>query len=92
VQEYEDILYISKNLVFDGASYWLQTGSIRQGPFCPECYNKDGLLVRLAEQGGEWRCHQCASNFGYERTLNRQPERPAVAMSQRIAKVIPLYK
>ncbi|MFV0421291.1 hypothetical protein [Oleidesulfovibrio sp.] len=92
IQEYEDILYISKNLVFDGNSYWLHTGSIRQGPFCPECYNKEGLLVRLSQQEGQWRCNHCASHFGQERTAVRKPERPTVAMGQRVAKVIPLYK
>ena len=34
VQEYEDILYLARNLVFDGSCYWLLTGSLRQGPFC----------------------------------------------------------
>lgn len=92
VQEYEDILYISKNLIFDGNSYWLHTGSIRQGPFCPECYNKEGLLVRLVQQDGQWICNHCASLFGKERTMVRKQERPTVAMGQRVAKVIPLYK
>lgn len=58
IQEYEDALYLARNLFNDGEFYWLITGSIKQGPFCPECYNRDGLLMRLA---GEWEERCCPS-------------------------------
>ena len=45
IQGYEDILYLSRSLIFDGIFFWLVTGSIKQGPFCPVCYNRDGLLT-----------------------------------------------
>ncbi len=63
VQEYEDILYLAKNLEFDGFSYWLKTVGVKQGPFCQECFDKDGLLIRLHEQGENWRCLTCNSEF-----------------------------
>jgi len=59
VQEYEDILYISKNLVFDGSCYWLITGSIKQGPFCEKCYSGAGILIRLIDGRSGMRCPMC---------------------------------
>lgn len=61
VQEFEDILYLSRNLVFDGFCYWLITGNIKQGPFCQSCYNRDGVLVRLAAHEGMWQCATCGT-------------------------------
>lgn len=63
VQEYEDILYLSRNLILDGKYYWLITGSIKQGPFCPHCYDQDGLLMRLAGDPGERYCTMCRMNY-----------------------------
>lgn len=64
VAEYEDILYLAKNLEYDGRCYWLFTGSIRQGPFCRKCYDEHGLLTRLHEEGGDqWQCLSCGCRF-----------------------------
>lgn len=77
VQGYEDILYLSRNLVFDGSFFWLITGSIKQGPFCPVCYNRDGLLLRLTDDGTCRHCLTCGSRFTRsntppEKQLSRQ--------------------
>ena len=61
VQEYEDILFISKNLLFDGSCYWLMTSGVKQGPFCRNCYAQDGQLIRLVEMTDAWRCPNCNS-------------------------------
>ncbi|BFR47719.1 hypothetical protein RVX_R07800 [Nitratidesulfovibrio sp. HK-II] len=67
VQEFEDILYLSRNLVFDGFCYWLITGNIKQGPFCQSCYNRDGVLVRLAAaHDGKWQCATCGATYERE--------------------------
>ncbi len=63
LQEYEDILYLARNLVFDGRFYWLETGSMRQGPFCPQCYDEDGLLMRLSGEREERFCTTCRISF-----------------------------
>ena len=63
VQGYEDILYLSRNLVFDGSFYWLMTGSIKQGPFCPSCYNREGFLLRLTDDGKARQCLTCGAQF-----------------------------
>lgn len=59
VQEYEDILYIAKNLIFDGSCYWLMTGNIKQGPFCEKCYSGAGILIRLIDGRSGMRCPMC---------------------------------
>ena len=63
IQGYEDILHLSRSLVFDGIFYWLITGNIKQGPFCPTCYNRDGLLLRLSDDGYVRHCLTCGSRF-----------------------------
>lgn len=62
IREYEDILYLARNFVFDGVFYWLITGSIKQGPFCPNCYNRDGQLVRITDMRPK-RCAMCGEVF-----------------------------
>lgn len=63
VQEFEDILYLSKNLVLVDGFYWLKVGSVRQGPFCPDCYQRDGALTRLEGQKHHLRCSYCGSMY-----------------------------
>lgn len=61
VQEFEDILYLSKNLICIGDFYWLKVGSVRQGPFCPNCYQRDGALTRLECHKEHLLCPYCGS-------------------------------
>ena len=63
LQEYEDILYLKDNLHLRGQFYWLVTGSIRQGPFCPRCYDQHGLLIRLAGEPSDRRCSYCGAHY-----------------------------
>ncbi len=63
VQEFEDILYLSRNLIFDQQFYWLITGRIKQGPFCPTCYDLDGILIRLSGEKNLRQCSLCNSQF-----------------------------
>lgn len=68
IQGYEDIVHLSRSLIFDGIFYWLITGSIKQGPFCPACYNRDGLLLRLTDDGASRHCQTCGSLFARSRS------------------------
>ena len=68
IQGYEDILHLARSLVFDGIFYWLITGNIKQGPFCPTCYNRDGLLLRLSDDGAVRHCLTCSSRFARAQT------------------------
>ena len=59
IREFEDILFFSKNITFDGDCYWLFTGPIKQGPFCQNCYEQDGTLYRLELRDEQWICTDC---------------------------------
>ncbi len=72
VQEFEDILFFSRNLIFDGTCYWLLTGTLRQGPFCHSCFTQDGRLARLTERGPVWVCSIC----GTEHDRDERPSEP----------------
>ncbi|THB66244.1 MAG: hypothetical protein D6E12_10995 [Desulfovibrio sp.] len=92
IQEFEDVLFIAKNLEYDGFSYWLKTGTVRQGPFCRRCFDKDGLLIRLNEDEAKWKCLTCGSQ--YDHPVDMRPDLPAEpgpAKSEQ-GKVIHLYK
>jgi hypothetical protein len=67
VCEYEDILYLARNFVFDGSFYWLITGNIKQGPFCPNCYNRNGQMVRITDMHPR-RCAVCGEIYELPRT------------------------
>jgi hypothetical protein len=86
VHEFEDILYLARNLVFDGACYWLITGGIKQGPFCPHCYNRGGILIRLDFEEGLWRCVSCGATQDHECSPSA---RPPAESGGKPAKVIP---
>jgi hypothetical protein len=75
IQEFEDILYLARNLTFDGEFYWLETGSIKQGPFCPNCYDRDGLLMRLSGERHDRFCTACRETY-------KQVDRMAAAVPQ----------
>lgn len=89
VQEYEDILYLARNLVFDGSAYWLMTGSLRQGPFCRQCYAERGRLVRLIETDGAFQCPACVLEIPMqeEETKTQAEVRPAAQ-----AKILPFAR
>jgi hypothetical protein len=59
VQEFEDILFLSQNLVTEGGQYWLRMGSVSHGPFCKPCYEYTGKLIRLESHKSVWRCPYC---------------------------------
>ncbi len=92
VQEFEDIFYLSKNLVFDGSYYWLITGSIKQGPFCSNCYNKSGVLMRLHENGEQRKCYHCGAVYERDAMAPVAQGEEKNAGPHRLAKVIHLYK
>ena len=72
VQEFEDILFLSQNLISAGELYWLRTGSIQHGPFCKSCYEYSGKLIRLESHKNVWRCPYCG--VLHSRTPALQPD------------------
>lgn len=65
LQTMEDILYLRKNLFEEHGFYWLRTaGGVKQGPFCPHCYELEGGLVRLEKRVDQGLiCPYCNSTY-----------------------------
>jgi hypothetical protein len=63
VQTFEDVLYLSQNLYEENGLYWLRTSGLKQGPFCPRCYESEGGLVRLEKNGRDLRCSYCHADY-----------------------------
>lgn len=85
VKEYDDILHFSENLIFDGNYYWLKTGSVRHGPFCADCCNDEGMLVRLPHGHTKKICWRCGKQY------LPQPARTSAPTERKMGKVIPLH-
>ncbi len=66
IQEFEDILFLSKALYFDNEFYWLRNDGQAQGPFCPHCYQGDGTLFRLRLQENALYCGCCSSVYAFD--------------------------
>lgn len=92
LQEFEDILYLAKNLEYDGHSYWLKTGTIKQGPFCQSCFDRDGLLIRLGESGDQWKCLSCGAVYQRDEAAAISTVRENPGRRESGGKVIHLYK
>ena len=87
IQEFENVLYLSNNLIFDGYCYWLLTGSIKQGPFCQACYDREGALIRLERAEDEWNCPVCNASCERMPVHHALPRR-----APRTAKILPFAR
>ena len=95
LQELEDIIYLANSLINDEELYWLKTGSVRQGPFCKNCYDTKGVLLRMYDRDSEWRCYACGSAHQQKSLYSGGSEREDSAQNfttGQSRKVIPLYK
>ncbi len=93
LHELEEILSISRNIIFDGDAYWLISGGEKQGPFCPKCYHANGDLIRMHVYKKDefnlktkWVCPHCS--FSAEPDVDLDTGK---APSQR-AKIIPFMQ
>jgi hypothetical protein len=63
-------LEIKKNLEYEHQVYWIKKGNgTRDGPYCPLCYDKDRMLIRLilithvAYEDPHYSCGYCNSYY-----------------------------
>ena len=63
LQSLEDVLYLSENLYEKNGFYWLKIKDLQQGPFCPCCYEAEGVLIRLDKHKTGFECPYCYSGF-----------------------------
>lgn len=64
IKALEEAADISSKVKYQAPYYWLIEGESRDGPFCQQCYDHDGLLIRLQGSGdGYWNCKTCKNNY-----------------------------
>ena len=47
IRALERELHLRDILSFDGQFYWTGAGEIKDGPYCPTCYDTEHLMMRL---------------------------------------------
>lgn len=55
----EDTAFLAENLHLTDGFYWLTANDVRQGPFCPRCYESEGGLIRLERSQKGLHCPYC---------------------------------
>lgn len=69
IKELEDALKIKRELKWEIPFYYLDEVDSKDGPYCQQCYDKDGKLIRLQEPrtgSGALECKTCGKHF-YEK-------------------------
>ena len=59
----EDAAFLNENLQSQNGFYWLFTNNLRQGPFCPHCYESEGGLIRLERSHKTLCCPYCHATY-----------------------------
>lgn len=59
----EDAICLAETLTLEKGFYWLSAGGLRQGPFCPRCYEYEGGLIRLERARGSLCCPYCHATY-----------------------------
>lgn len=54
-------------LTYEAPYYWKIEGTVKDGPFCQQCYDSSNELVRLQKDDsygeGAWECKKCKNQF-----------------------------
>ena len=66
IKELAETLHTKKNVVWESPWYWHVDGGKKDGPFCQQCYDKDGTLIRLQDyRNGYWGCLNCKNSYDF---------------------------
>ena len=84
LQTLEDILYLSQNLYEENGFYWLRTAGVKQGPFCPHCYESEGGLIRLEKQRKGLSCSYCNADYKSRINIMAEADEPFTGRQARI--------
>ena len=64
VGELEQQLQTRGKLTWVDPAYWLESDKGPQGPYCQQCYDTSGKLVRLQDHSdGHFECKACKNDF-----------------------------
>ena len=76
VKELEESLEIKENITWEAPYYFIEKDGEKDGPFCQNCYDKDGKLIRLQgsrSNAGYWKCHCCDKSVRDDNYVERSP-------------------
>ena len=59
----EECLDFSKNLCKEKGLYWLKTVGLRQGPYCPRCFDNEEILIKLDKKENCRVCPICGEVY-----------------------------
>lgn len=59
----EEAVHLSTALYPKNGAYWLATEGVHQGPFCTDCYENSGGLIRFERFSGGLVCPCCSSSL-----------------------------
>lgn len=64
IRELEEALKVKATLKYEAPYYWLIQSGEKDGPFCQQCYDNEGKVIRLQGGGnGIWHCKTCKQIF-----------------------------
>jgi len=64
IKELEQAAETRGRVKYQAPYYWLLEGERKDGPFCQQCYDKLGRLIRLQDlEDGVWGCMTCKNNY-----------------------------
>jgi hypothetical protein len=73
IKKLEEDLKIKNKLEWEPPVYYLINDNLKDGPFCPQCYDSEKKLIRLqGNNEGSWRCLTCKNSFAEERWKAKQ--------------------
>ncbi|SDF35200.1 hypothetical protein [Desulfovibrio legallii] len=85
LQSLEDTLRLQRDLYQRQGLYWLRSQGVSLGPFCPQCQENGGGLIRLYPAGAALCCPYCHGLY----PRPGQGEAPAAASPRRHARILP---
>lgn len=64
IKELQYVISCHSDMVWRDPVYYMQTEKGERGPFCPQCYDNRGKVIRLQTlERGCWRCETCNKTF-----------------------------
>ncbi|MCP4494493.1 MAG: hypothetical protein GY820_45420 [Gammaproteobacteria bacterium] len=59
IEKLEGKLVLKQVMVWERPYYWKEENQGRDGPFCQQCYDNEGKVIRLQGSDGVWTCRTC---------------------------------
>ena len=63
IKELHEMFDLRKRMKYSAPFYWLEEEGKRDGPFCQQCYDAQGKVIRLQGHDDHWRCETCSNNY-----------------------------